>query len=147
MKDRLIAGGLAGIAGAIIQITYGIITEALGITDRSFDEFAKVLIMFKPYKGLLASVVGAISHICIGLVFGVIFAYLILITSSRFLMIKGIGYGAVLWMLLLGFGTIFELPDFKDIPPQPALSIFFGAIIYGSITALTLKYLESRTKL
>jgi len=147
VKDRLIAGGLAGATGAIIQNIYGHTAKAIGITDRAFMDFAKVLLTFKPYQGVLAFIVGQISHYLVGVLLGIIFVYIIMLTSSRYLVWKGLGYGAILWVLLLGFGTIFRLPLFMNIPPGPALSVFVGALIYGLVTAYTLSLLEKRTRL
>lgn len=105
------------------------------------------MITFKPYSGFTAFLVGIISHTIVGTIFGVIFAYIILITSSRYNLIKGLGFGAVLWFLLSGFGTIFRLPLFKNIPPGDAISTFVGALIYGILTAYGLMLLDKRTKL
>lgn len=147
MKDRLISGSLAGAIAGLIQNLFGQTLKALGITDRAFADFAKVLIMYKPYQGTLAIIVGVISHIITGLIFGVIFAYIIQKTSSKYLLTKGIAYGAVLWVLLSGFGTMFKLPMFFDIPPRAALTTFVGALIYGFVTAYALKFIDNRTKL
>ncbi len=147
MKDRLIAGGFAGAVAGLIQNLYGNLVKFLGVSDRAFADFALVMITFKPYSGFAAFLVGIISHTIVGTIFGVIFAYIILITSSRYNLIKGLGFGAVLWFLLSGFGTIFRLPLFKNIPPGDAISTFVGALIYGILTAYGLMLLDKRTKL
>lgn len=146
-NDRLISGGIAGAIGGLIQIIFEQTAKALGITDRAFIDFSKVLIMFKPYNGLTAFIVGFISQIIIAIIFGVIFGYIIQLTSSRYYVIKGIGFGAAIWCILLGFGTIFSLPLFKDIPPNASLSAFVGSLIYGFITAYALKVIDNKTDL
>ncbi len=146
-KDRLVAGGLAGAIGAFVQSVYGTITKAIGITDRTFYDFAAIIVAFKEYPGVLGFIVGIIAHLIVGVMLGIIFAYIIMLTSNRYLYIKGLVYGAVTWFLLLGFGTIYKMPMFKDIPPTAALSTFVGSLIYGTVTAYTLKLLEKRTNL
>jgi len=79
--------------------------------------------------------------------FGVLFAYIILLTSHRYYVLKGLGYGAILWFLLMGFGTIFNLAQFQDIPPTPALTTFIGALIYGIVLAYNLKIIDKNTHL
>ena len=147
MKDRLIAGGLAGLAAGITQNIYGVFVKGLGITDRAFSDFAAVVVMHTIQPSLVAGIVGFISHLIVGVMFGVIFAYIILLTSSRYFLLKGLGYGAVLWFLLMGFGTIFDLPLFSNIPPVPALTTFIGALIYGFAVAYSLKLIDKNSSL
>lgn len=147
VKDRLIAGGLAGIIGAAVQQAYGLTVKAIGITDRAFIDFAEVLVLSKKFVGPLAFFVGSISHLIVGLFLGVIFAYIIRLTSSNYLLFKGFGYGVVWWMLLMGFGTIFRLPVFSPIPPYAAVSTLVGAAVFGLATAFSLGILEKRTKI
>ncbi len=147
VKDRLVAGGLAGIIGAALQQAYGLIAKAIGITDRAFIDFAEILVLSKIFTGPLAFIVSSIAHLIVGLLLGVIFAYVIKLTSSNYYLLKGLGYGVVWWMLLMGFGTIFRLPVFSPIPPYAALSTLVGAAIYGLATAYTLGLLDKKTKI
>lgn len=147
MKDRLVAGALAGAVAALVQDAYGLTVKALGITDRIFTDFAAVMIMFKPEKGALGFLVGLIAHVIVGIIFGIVFAYIILKTSSNYFLLKGLCYGLILWFLLLGLGTMWRLPLFTVVPPKPALVIFVGALLYGLVTAYILKLLDQRTNL
>ena len=147
LSDRLVAGGVAGFIAIIISNIYGVFSKAMGFTDRIFIDFAKVLIMYKPYKGFLGFLVGEIAILTVGIFWGVAYAYIIKMTSSRFNLLKGWGYGAILWMLLSGFGTIFDLPMFKDIPPHDAFNNFIESSIYGLVTAYALSVLDRETKL
>ncbi len=147
VKDGLVAGGLAGIIGAALQQAYGLIAKAIVITDRAFIDFAEILVLSRIFTGPLAFIVSSIAHLIVGLFLGVIFAYVIKLTSSNYYLLKGLGYGIVWWMLLMGFGTIFRLPVFSPIPPAPALSTLVGAAIYGLTTAYTLGILDKKTKI
>ncbi len=147
MKDRLVAGGLAGIIAGLIQYVYGLLTEAIGFTDRSFGQFSEIVLSSRVYTGVLGFIIGLVSHIAVAIMFGVIFAYIIAKTSSRYYLLKGAGYGLVLWFLLSGFGTVARLPLFEDIPPLDASDILIGSILYGLVLAYTLKLLEKKTKL
>ncbi len=147
LKDRLIAGGLAGLIAGVIQNAYGAIVKAVGITDRSFSDFAEVLVMNKTAQTITGGIVGFIGHIIVGIMFGVLFSYIIFLTSHKYNLLKGVGYGAILWFLLMGFGTIFNLTQFKDIPPVPALTTFIGALIYGVALAYSLKMIDQKTRL
>lgn len=147
MKDRLTASALAGLIGALVQDVYDVIILSLKITDRVYTDFGKIIIMFKPYKGLEALIVGILAHFTICIIFGAAFGYISKLTSPRFYLLKGASFGAVVWFLLQGIGTLYDLPLFKDVPPRPALSMFIGAIIYGLVVAYTFRYFYKKTEL
>lgn len=52
MKDRLVAGGLAGIIAGIIQYGYGMAALRLGITDRIFGQFSDIIFGGLVYSGI-----------------------------------------------------------------------------------------------
>jgi len=147
MSDRFIVGVIAGAVGSILQAVYGYTGKSLGYTDRTFCDFGKAFIMFLPYKGLFADFVGLLSHVGNGIFFGIVFAYLILWTSSKYCLLKGAIYGMTLWHLFFGIGTAFKMPMFHQIPPQSAFFTLIGSLIYGLVTAYTLSLLEKKTGL
>lgn len=146
-KDRFVAGGTAGAIAGLIQDVYGSSMKALGFTDRSFADFSEIILSSRVYTGLLGTIVGIVAHLAVGILLGIIFAYIIQLTSSRYIILKGFGYGLITWFLLSGFGTIYKLPLFSDIPPGPALTTLVGALLYGLTLAFTLKLLDKRTNL
>ncbi len=146
-KDRLVAGGLAGLIGSLVQNGYGQLTKVLGITDIAFIDFAEVFLAREVYGGVIGFIVGSLAHAAVGVLMGVIFAYIIRFTSSRYYLLKGLGFGFILWFILSGIGTIFNLKDFAHIPPNTALSTLGGALIFGLVTAYALSFLERRTGL
>jgi hypothetical protein len=147
MQDQVSAGAVSGMAAAVIQIVYGWIVKGLGLTDRSFTDFAKVFFMYRNYRGLAASIVGFITQMLIGVILGMIFAFLITATSKRFYYLKGLGFGAIFWLGFGVAGTIFNLPLFKDIHPIPALMTLLGALLFGLVNSYVLKLIAKKTNL
>jgi uncharacterized membrane protein YagU involved in acid resistance len=147
VKDRLVAGGLAGMIAGFIQYAYGLITEAIGITDRAFGQFSEIVLSSRIYTGVLGFVIGLLAHLAVTIMFGVLFAYLIEKSSSRYYLLKGAGYGLVLWFLLSGFGTVARLPLFEDIPPLAALDILIGSLLYGVTLGYVLKIIDKKSNL
>ena len=147
MKDRLVAGGLAGMIAGLIEYAYGLIMRRLEFTDRIFGQFSDIVFGGLVYGGIVGAVISLLTHLAVTITFGVLFAYIIQKTSSRYYLIKSLGYGFLLWFFLSGFGTIFRLPLFEDIPAQPALVILGGAIIYGLALGYTLKIIDRKGKL
>lgn len=141
------AGAIAGCLGAAAQNIYGQTAKALGITDRAFLDFARIVLFHNSYGGVFGFIAGVIAHLTFGMLLGTLFAYVIYKSSNTHLYFKGSAMGAAIWFFSLGVGTLYDLPMFKGIPPIPALSIFVGAIIWGLVTAFSLKILEQKTDL
>lgn len=148
-KDRLVAGTVAGFVGSLQTVITGTIFKSLGWADRAFFDFSTTLYGKTTYadEGFFGFLMGVITQVAICVIFGVIFAYIIKATSSRYLYIKGIGYGFVLWMLLSSFGTIYNVPLFSDIPLNVAYTTLFTASLFGLVVAWTLKIIDNKTEL
>lgn len=146
-EDRLIGGIIAGAIGGIIQNIYGTTVKALGLTDRAFVDFAAVLATFKVHNGISGYLVVSLFHLVFCAILGVIFAYFIKTTTSKYYWIKAVGYGLSLWFITLSAGTVFQLPLFKDIPLRSTYSTLIGALIYALVLGWVLRYLERKTDL
>lgn len=148
-KDRLVAGMIAGSVGSIVTIIMGLIWKSLGLADRAFYDFSTTLFGKSTYadKGFPGFLMGVITQVAVCVIFGIIFAYIIKATSNRYLYIKGLGFGFIIWMLLSSFGTIYNIPLFADIPLNVAYTTLTTALTYGFIMAWTLKIIDSKTEL
>ncbi|HBT16295.1 MAG TPA: hypothetical protein DEB05_05005 [Firmicutes bacterium] len=146
MRDRLTAGAIAGFVGGVAQDIFGIVAKALKLTDRGFVDFAERFMLYKNYPGVLAFLIGFIAQALIGAVIGVIFAYLIKFTSSRFYYFKGVGLGLFFWLTLGLAGTAYRLPLFKEVPPAASLMTLIGAILFGVVTAYLFKLLTVKLR-
>lgn len=147
MNDRFILGGIAGGTSAIIQYLFGMTAKALGLTDRTFGDFAEAMVAHKECEGLFDVIMGFVSHTIVGLLFGIIFAYLLQQISSKGYLIKSIFYGAIIWFILESFGSIFKIPNFTEVPPAAQFFTLLGSIIYGILTAYILKYLQDKSSI
>ena len=66
---------------------------------------------------------------------------------KQVLLTKECFFGTVLWFLLTGFGTMWRLPVFHEMPTYAAYSSLIGALIYGIALAYSMKLLEKYTDL
>ena len=141
IRDRIVAGGIAGISASVIQNIYGQLIKGAGLTDRAFLDFAEIALFGQTYNGVLGFIAGVIAHLTFGLMFGIMFALIILKTSNNYLYIKGTGVGIAIWFWTLAVATLFNLPMFAVIPPSASVLILIGAILWGIIAAFSLKLL------
>lgn len=148
-KDRAVAGGIAGLVASVVCDIVGLIYKSLGWTDRTFNDYATIILTYQIFSddGIFGLILSMIAHSAVCVVFGVIFAYLIMFTSSNYLYIKGLGYSLVIWVSLNSFGTILNLPLFRKIPLNVAYSTLSTALLYGLMTALTLKIIDRKMHL
>jgi hypothetical protein len=144
MDDRFTTGLISGALASIVQIIYGLITKAIGLTDRTFTDFARIYIMYKDYHGVIPFLIGVFTQIILCALIGIVFAFLIEKTSSKYLYIKGLGAGSTFWLLFGMSGTMYRLPLFFELPPKPALVTFIGALIYGLLLAYFLNLIEKK---
>ena len=148
-KDRSVAGGIAGFIASVICDIVGIMYKSLGWTDRTFNDYATIILTYQVYskEGVFGLIISIISHSAVCIIFGVIFAYIIMFTSSNYLYVKGLGYSLVIWLLLNSFGTILNLPLFRNMPLNAAYATLSTALIYGLVISLTLKIIERKMHL
>ncbi|NLW47873.1 MAG: hypothetical protein GXY86_11125 [Firmicutes bacterium] len=97
--------------------------------------------MYKEYHGVIPFLIGVFTQIILGSLLGIFFSFLIERASSKYLYIKGITVGSIAWIIFGISGTMFKLPLFFELPPNPAVVTFVGALIYGFFIAYFLNLL------
>lgn len=147
MEDRLVAGGIAGMLGAAVQNIYSFAVKGLNLAEYTYSDFATTVLTNRVYSDPVGLLAGFIAYLAVGVILGVLFAYLIASTTSDYLYIKGLFYGLAMWFILTGFGTIFSLATFVGLPPIGALLILVGGLLFGVVTAHIIKILDRKTKL
>lgn len=145
MEDRAVSGAVAGIIGSIVHEIYGQVMKLIGLTEYSYGDFAFCLVTARESERVMDMVVGILANIAVGILFGVIFAFFLKVITKKYLLLKGFFYGWVLWMLLAGFGSVHRLPEFAGMTTADALVALGGSIIWGVVTAYTLKIMDIRS--
>lgn len=140
--DTMTQGIIAGIAGAVVQNIYALITRAAGFNVTTYADYARATLFERNYQEPFAQFLGFIGHFTWDILLGVIFVYVIKSTSRKFLTVKSIAYGVVIWYLVKGAPTFFRLPAFLNITPESMFFYFIGSILFGVTISLALKYLQ-----
>ncbi|PKM80095.1 MAG: hypothetical protein CVU89_15155 [Firmicutes bacterium HGW-Firmicutes-14] len=148
IKDRLINGAIAGAAGALVQNTYALILAIGGYGGPNYVTYGKLLLGLNNYNGLSSDILGLIGHFVWDMLLGVFFAYIISRTSSRYYLVKGTLYGAVIWYLIKAGSFLFRAPLVTKFSPESIAFYFAGSLLFGLSTAFTMKLLDrSRIKI
>lgn len=96
LNDRMTKGIIAGVIGAIVQNIYAYLAIILGLIKSGYIDVSRSTLFINNYRELYATVVGLVGHFAIDIIGGVIFAYLIKSTSSRYFVLKGISFGIMM---------------------------------------------------
>jgi len=144
INDRLTRGIIAGAVGAVVQNIYIYAAQMMGFTTTNYGDYSEILFFSKLLPGFFPNFFGIIGHFVWDTFLGVVFAYGIKYTSSRFYVLKGLVYGAFIWWIVNVICKLFRIPVFSTLPYQELGVFLVGALLFGFIAAFTLRMLDSR---
>jgi uncharacterized membrane protein (Fun14 family) len=140
--DTTLAGIISGIAGSTVCLVLGLIFRWTGLTDRTFDNLAQVFILTKEHTDALAFFMGSVVHLGIGGALGVIFAYFINATARKYIIIKGVFFGAMVFISFVGLGNYYRMALFTNMPSLASFLLWIASMIYGLTMSCTLRKLQ-----
>ncbi|KUO61321.1 MAG: hypothetical protein APF84_11860 [Gracilibacter sp. BRH_c7a] len=127
-KDKVMGGAIIGILADAVKLIVNYLLYKLGYTSVVFwqiiaTRFLEKEYLFKPS----AYIIGGIADITVTAGLGVLFVYSIQFIGRNYLIIKGIGYGLIIWVSL--FGTLLGQSVQEKIPQTPS-SIFVTIVAH-----------------
>lgn len=144
-RDRLLRGFWAGLVGGIVMNLYSVVLLALNWTEMPFYKWAAIIILGKAnVGGTMAVILGTAGHLIFTALLGIGFSYLIPHLKNRYLLFKGWVYAVGVWFVIYGFSTLYKVQGTIPILPKTAIANFFGAGIYGLVTAYVIGRLEAK---
>jgi hypothetical protein len=143
MKDRFTNGFIAGLLGGVVMSIMDLVLYYLGVVQILFLDWASVLIFGYRFATLLEAVIGQLGQLFFSAVAGVLFAFLLPLTSSRYYLFKGWVYGLVVWFGTYSITLLFEVTPLIPIKPDTVISNIVMASVYGFVLAESLKRLSN----
>lgn len=148
LQDRVVRGFLAGLAGGIVMNLYSFAQLKLNWTEMPFYKWTAIIILGKEdVGGAIAIVLGVLGHLIFTSLIGIGFSYLIPHKQSRYLLFKGWIYAISIWFIIYGLSLLFKVQGIIPILPKTAIANFFGASLYGLVTAFVSAKLEEKSVL
>lgn len=144
VNDRMTRGIIAGAVGAVVQNVYIFAAQMTGFTQTNYEDYSEMLFFSKLLPGFFPTFFGLIGHFIWDIFLGVVFAYGIKYTSSRFYLLKGIVYGAFIWWVVNVICILFRIPVFSSLSYRELGAYLIGALLFGFVLAVTLKMLDAR---
>lgn len=142
IKDDIVKGLIAGIAGAVCQNLYALGTRVLGYQGPLYVDYGKILLFYSSRRGWLPDILGLIAHFIWDIILAVFFVYFIKYTSSRHRLLKGIVWALAVWFFIKTGATLYKIPVIIHVEPVTVVVFLIGSIIYGLALVLALNRME-----
>ncbi len=146
LNDRFTRGFLAGLIAGIAMNFFSAISYYLNWVEIRFIDWAGVLIFGQLPQGVFEITSSVLGQLLFTGVLGSIYAFLIIIISSKNNIFKGILYSLFIWFTSYALGILFRVPDLTHFDLGTITSNFTGALIFGYVLALSLKWLDEKAK-
>jgi len=139
LKDKIMVGALIGIFSDAVKLTSNYIMYKLGWTSVVFWQIVAARFLTKDDLSKPSALfIGAVADITVSAILGIGFVYFVYLFGRKFLFIKGIGYGLLIWVVLLG-SLLSQTIGGKITPTPPGIIVTMIAhFIFGlSMTIFT----------
>jgi len=139
-NDRFTIGLISGLIAAISMTILNYIFIFATPAKFRFSDFVGIMLFGTKPDSLGEIIVATGYHIALGGIFGVIFAYIILLITNENLPLKGLTYGTGIFTILFSLGVLFDIPTLKESPLSTIISKGVCSACYGLVLAYLLKH-------
>ncbi|WP_040378262.1 DUF6789 family protein [Dethiobacter alkaliphilus] len=144
MRDRFTNGFISGIVGSLIGVPISFILQALGFAEVQAVDFTAKLLYGRPAMMTSEIVWATIIGIGFAGIFGALFAYLILAIDSKYLYLKGLLYGPIVFYLWYSFVLLTIVGQVEVITLTTSIANTVANMIYGLVLAVAYNYLDEK---
>lgn len=139
MNDRLIRGGLAGVAGMLWLTPWNLFSYyILHFAKASWGDMMSQLVVGHPQRTVLDFIVGFVLMVVFNGILGVLFVRFVVPERDGNYVLRAIAYAYAAWLVLFAFGTTFRIPRLINVHPLTTISNWIAvtgwAIIMGWLT-------------
>ena len=132
IKDPILLGILAGLAGNVLKTTGSLLTQKIGMSQTNYSKMAGSLFMSKKStKSELRKKVGYLADAALGAGMGVGYIYVLKFTGKDHALMKGVGYGHGAWTLFMGGANKLGVAGTYPLSPKSVLSTYLEHTLYG----------------
>lgn len=141
-QDKVISGSISGILAKIFADIIEFPLWKLGVIKHPLSHYAQSIFIKPVHQIFYGSWIGFLADYIYSVFLGIIFFYFLQLSGKRYHLIKGILYGAFLW--LMSYGWIRSLPvvKFRTVISQDVIPQFFLHLVYGLALGWMVYWLE-----
>ncbi|MGF7186806.1 putative membrane protein [Desulfitispora alkaliphila] len=132
MEDRFVQGSIAGlIAGIAMNIVNLILVMVFSFGEDLLVNYAAEMLLGSTPGFLFEYIISFVAHIVWTMLLGILFAYMILIVDSSYMLYKSWFFSITTWFLLYSVGILFEVPLLEVTSVSTATSNMITSSVYG----------------
>ncbi len=144
IRDKVIFGGIAGILAHAAMDIFQVPLWKLRLLKHPLSHYAASLFMTPEmvHHTLGGTAIGILTDYIYGALWGIVFVYFIEATGKRYFMLKGLIFGAFLW--LFSFGTLRALPivTLREVVPGQTIYYLGLHLLLGLVLGVLVKIHE-----
>lgn len=141
IKDRFTIGFIAGVIGGVVMNAGDYITLTLGVCKRLFIDWSSVFIFGEKTDALSETMVALFGQLIFSGMVGIIFAYLIVGATSKYLYFKGCIFALLVWFISYAVVVLFNINLLIPTGITTVVSNIVNVSIYGLVLAFVHKKL------
>lgn len=146
MEDRLYRGFVAGAIGGVVSTVHSHLAYILGVTTLRLSDWAALLIFAHvPPFSLEEQLFANFIHIGWCGAIGSVFAYFLVLVSSRKLFFKAWMLGTTPYFVIYLLTSLFHTPGTVPTPFYTALSNYVTSTIFALVMGYSFKVLDPTT--
>lgn len=142
MQDRFVNGFISGIIAFLITTPISFILTHYKLINMSFAHFAAIISLRRLPETLTELAFGVLVEATTSAVWGVIFAYLVLLIGSKYLWFKGLVYAGLFWYI---YALVIFFMQKISFDVQTAFLNGVLAGFWGIIMAIAFNWLQTRS--
>lgn len=146
MNDKFTNGFIAGLVGGTATAIVGLIAYLFKST-LSFVDISGIIVFGRIPNSFIEYIVALFIQLGFSAFFGIAFAYLIPVLSWKNYLVKGWFYGMVIWFVIYGVMSLFQIKGLTNVPVQTVISNIIGASFFGITMTMTYKVLFGMGKI
>lgn len=146
MMDRFTRGFAAGaVVGMLVDLLSLLTYNLFGFTQWRFIDFAGLIILGRRPAGAGEIIVSVLGQVGFSAAVGIIFAYLLPLTTSRNYMLKGWFFGVMILFSIYSTFHLFQIPQLLQLDLGTVITNMVKASLFGLGLAWLLARLDSNT--
>ncbi|MBT9138657.1 MAG: hypothetical protein DDT31_01226 [Syntrophomonadaceae bacterium] len=144
MNDRFTNGFIAGTVAGTIICVINYIFHQFGIVDLLYLDWVSALLYGYRHETVLEAVVGQAGKLFFSGLLGSLFAFWLIIVTSKYLFFKGIVFGIAVWFGAHAAATLLKLSSVIPINSDTVFSYKVEAVIFGIVLAESMRRLSGK---
>lgn len=148
VEEKFVAGVIGGVGAGIIKDIPDLIFRYLAkITRITFWDYSGTVALGHSPRSFPEIINAAFYEVVFSIFIGIVFVYLAPYFKTKYIVIRGAIYGALVWFVIRAGVIAFQIKILIDGDLLSATLNSLNSILYGIVLAMIINYLEEKGKM